>query len=255
MLGKVFKYEFMALARKLIFVLIVTAVVSFGLGCFLRTALESGTEGFELDCNSASGFEALYILIVSILFLFITASTIEKRFEKSLLGNEGYLTNSLPVKFGVQLWGRWLSGMSWILIMAAGVAISTLFFIIPLWKYVINTPTFFTVNFYTNQSWKIATLEISTYLFFFVSWIITFAFMIEAVSSISSNHKKLLSTVVTIIGILLFLFIKVNFIYDNSIFDDKSIFMLIISNIVNVIISGANLGITYYLLGKKLDLE
>lgn len=255
MLGKIYKYEFMALARKLIFILIVTLVVSFGLGCVLRDGLERGTESFELDCNSASGFETFFLISVSLVFFVITLSAIEKRFEKSLLGDEGYLNNSLPVTFGTHMWGRWLAGMSWMIIMAAGVALSTFMFVIPVWKYVIETPVIFNIDFNgTEMEGFLGILQVTIYIFFFVSLLISFSFMVKAVASISTKHKRLISTIVIIVSILLYIFIKGKFVYSINLPNDSAWIYCLISNLFTTIITGVNFGITYYLLGKKLDL-
>lgn len=113
MLGKVIKYENKSMSRILL---------PLYLGLILSSLLNKLTLTFGLNHSMGKISEILsFVLITSYVILIIGVSfatfiLIVMRFYKGCLGDEGYLTFTLPVKTGTHIWGRMLISAFWTLI-------------------------------------------------------------------------------------------------------------------------------------------
>ena len=122
MLGKLLKYEMKASARTLlplyIGTLLVAAVCSFTLTSWIHT----NTGIFENVATNArhseifSGFVFLLFFCLCVAIVVLTAMIVIQRFNKSLIGDEGYLMFTLPVTHVQLLSSKLLAGILWILL-------------------------------------------------------------------------------------------------------------------------------------------
>ncbi len=138
MLGKLIKHDFRALSRTLFPLQI--GVLAGGLLATLLTALV-----FHMTRNAsaapADGAVALQTMLVAIAVTisvliavaiaasaFITLLLICAHFYKNFLGDEGYLTFTLPVSTGKLLWSKLITGMVWMAINLAVICVTILIF-------------------------------------------------------------------------------------------------------------------------------
>ena len=123
MLRKLFKHDFYALSRLLIptnlAVLVATIFASLGFAYTIRNSFGGATEGVFFDM-----LQIIVTLLMGLMFVaifaayFFIAFVIFHRFYSHFIGNEGYLTFTLPVKTSQLLWSKILSAMLWLIISA-----------------------------------------------------------------------------------------------------------------------------------------
>lgn len=109
MLGKLLKYEFKSTAR--IFIPFYIALLGVAVMLKLFMTLE---EKLKVMIVPEVLFVAAYaILIIAVLALaYVITCT---RFYKNLLGDEGYLMNTLPVKPYLHIWTKLITGLVWLI--------------------------------------------------------------------------------------------------------------------------------------------
>lgn len=113
MLRKLFKYEIKAMGRILIPLYGVWIAISAITG-FIIANINEGTDKVisngALAISTVSG--GLY-MIFSVVCVVCTVILVIQRFYKNLLGNEGYLTNTLPVSIGKHLFVKSINSTFW----------------------------------------------------------------------------------------------------------------------------------------------
>lgn len=136
MLKKLMKHDFRALSRTLVPLQI--GVLGGGLVATLLTALTirlgentSGSGGSALLRQLLMGISASASVLIGIGIMasaLITLLLICYHFYRSFLGDEGYLTFTLPVSTSKLIWSKLLTGMLWTLINAVVVMVTLLIF-------------------------------------------------------------------------------------------------------------------------------
>lgn len=135
MLGKLIKYDFRALSRTLFPLQI--GVLSGGLLATLLVALTlriGGSAGQNVSSllrgliMGVSATASVLIAIAIAASAFVTFLLVCLHFYNNFLGDEGYLTFTLPVTTGRLLWAKVIAGMLWLLINAAVILITILIF-------------------------------------------------------------------------------------------------------------------------------
>ncbi|WP_027621401.1 hypothetical protein [Acetivibrio clariflavus] len=122
MLNKLFKYEIKATARIFIPLYITLIIFSIINKIFNILSVEYG-----INFNKLTGFIRLFIyfgLIVGILVITLVVQI--QRFYKSLLGDEGYLMFTLPVKPWQHILSKLFTSMIWIVISGLTTVLSFL---------------------------------------------------------------------------------------------------------------------------------
>ena len=112
MLGKLLKYEVKSTAR--IFLPLYASLLIFAVinNIFIRINGENN----KLVISIISGISiAAYVFIIIAIFVF-TLFVMIQRFYKNLLGDEGYLMFTLPVKTGENIITKLLASMMWVII-------------------------------------------------------------------------------------------------------------------------------------------
>ncbi|MGL5314628.1 MAG: ABC transporter permease [Peptostreptococcaceae bacterium] len=124
MLGKLLKYEFKATARIFLPLYITLLVVALINGFFINS------EMFQIQGLLMMVFGALLIAL-----FVITVIVLVQRFSKNLLGDEGYLMFTLPVKSTSILFSKYLIALLWT-VLSVMVSIIAFFLItlVPIWS-------------------------------------------------------------------------------------------------------------------------
>ncbi|MCE5187852.1 MAG: hypothetical protein LLF75_01505 [Eubacteriales bacterium] len=137
MLGKLMKHDFRALSRTLFPLQIgilgggLVATILSALSIRLSEASWAGANGSNLLKGlilAVSVTSAVLIGIAIMASLFVTLVLICYHFYRSFLGDEGYLTFTLPVSTSNLLWSKLLTGMFWVLINSVVVCIALLIY-------------------------------------------------------------------------------------------------------------------------------
>lgn len=113
MLGKLLKYDFMAIGRLLLPLY----------GALMVLALLIGISAHGRSDLSMSLWVLLYIGVI-MAGMFLTAYLLIERFYHNLLGNEGYLMFALPVTTADHVIEKMLSALIWVFIGVAAVLLS-----------------------------------------------------------------------------------------------------------------------------------
>ena len=126
--GKVFKYEMICGARIIFPMYAILLVLSLIVGLFVMN------KDLDIEPTGVVGTVKIILMvltsIMSFVLFIITISQIEKRYKKSILGDEAYLNMTLPVTVGEHLWGRYLANLVWALAYAVTGLISVFFIFI-----------------------------------------------------------------------------------------------------------------------------
>lgn len=136
MLGKMMKHDFRALSRTLFPLQI--GILGGGLVATLLTALtvrlgeHTGTAGGSAMLRALfMGVSVTASVLIGIAIMasaLVTLLLICYHFYRSFLGDEGYLTFTLPVKTGSLIWSKLFTGMFWVLINAVVIMVTLLIF-------------------------------------------------------------------------------------------------------------------------------
>lgn len=260
--GKVFKYEMISGARIILPMYAVLLVLSLIIGVFaINNNLElDQTEGFVsavkviifvLDC------------ILSVVTFVIVLCIIERRFKKSMLGDEAYLNLTLPVSVGEHLWGRYLADLVWAASYGVTMLLSVLLIFIRIWNE-ITMEGFFGDIAKILTDWQmehgyslpaVITMLILNALVFFML-ICVFSYMTECIIQIIGKHKTLFS--ILIFAVIFFLFTNLlqvfvtNFIDSHGFFKVSYLWSPLLYNLAWTVLFSI---VTRLILTFKLNLE
>lgn len=110
-IGKVFKYEMISAGRIILPLYAILLVMSLIIGLFI---MDNNLEVHSIGLfGTAKTIMVILTFILYVVLFVVTISIIEKRYKKSMLGDEAYLNMTLPVTVGEHLWGRYLADMIW----------------------------------------------------------------------------------------------------------------------------------------------
>ena len=117
MILKLFKYDFMNIGKKLIPFYIAALVIGVINRILLLTSTISSIENennFMAIFGSPLLYFAYFVVIIGIFCM--TVFVIINRYNSSIYGNEGYLTNTLPLKPYQIIWAKLINFLIWIFI-------------------------------------------------------------------------------------------------------------------------------------------
>ena len=277
MILKLFKYDFMNIGKKLIPFYIAALVIGVINRILLLTSTISSIENennFMAIFGSPLLYFAYFVVIIGIFCM--TVFVIISRYNSSIYGNEGYLTNTLPLKPYQIIWAKLINFLIWIFISYFIIFVS-LFILFPFDFFVrniIEQPDFYKdLNHMTKYilSSKYTPIFILQLVYNFFSHIqsILMLFLSIAIANLFKSYKVvagviaffLISTIFSLIGSSL-TFSLVKDVNLTEIYDEISPFfynLLKNSNILSIvysIISSAILFYTiHYLHTHNLDLE
>jgi len=115
MLGKLLKYDFRSIGRSMFPVYLITVALSVILSVMVR-----------MRVDSSNAFTAAMVLFVSLLVgsTIGTVVLLNQRFSKGLLGNEGYMYFALPVRTSEHIASKLLNAIIWGFLQVAVVGVS-----------------------------------------------------------------------------------------------------------------------------------
>lgn len=131
MLGKLIKHDFKALGRTLwptnIAVVAAGAVMAILLTITLRfNASENYTAGAQALMSVITGLPMVLIGLAIAASSLMTLLLVCFHYYRNFMGDEGYLTFTLPVKTSTLLWSKLLSGFFWMLINIAAIGLAVM---------------------------------------------------------------------------------------------------------------------------------
>ena len=117
MILKLFKYDFMNIGKKLIPFYIAALVIGI-INRFLLLTTDISRMERENNFLAMFGSPLLYFAYFVVVFgiFCMTVFVIITRYSSSIYGNEGYLTNTLPLKPSQIIWAKLINFLIWIFI-------------------------------------------------------------------------------------------------------------------------------------------
>ena len=277
MILKLFKYDFMNIGKKLIPFYIAALVIGVINRILLLTSTISSIENennFMAIFGSPLLYFAYFVVIIGIFCM--TVFVIISRYNSSIYGNEGYLTNTLPLKPYQIIWAKLINFLIWIFISYFIIFVS-LFILFPFDFFVrniIEQPDFYKdLNHMTKYilSSKYTPIFILQLVYNFFSHIqsILMLFLSIAIANLFKSYKVVAGVIAFFLISIIFSFIGSSLTYSlvkdvnlSEIYDEfNPIFYNLLKNanilsIVYSIISSAILFYTiHYLHTHNLDLE
>ena len=277
MILKLFKYDFMNIGKKLIPFYIAALVIGVINRILLLTSTISSIENennFMAIFGSPLLYFAYFVVIIGIFCM--TVFVIISRYNSSIYGNEGYLTNTLPLKPYQIIWAKLINFLIWIFISYFIIFVS-LFILFPFDFFVrniIEQPDFYQdLNHMTKYilSSKYTPIFILQLVYNFFSHIqrILMLFLSITIANLFKSYKVVAGVIAFFLISTIFSFIGSSLTFSlvkdanlTEIYDEISpIFYNLLKNanilsIVYSIISSAILFYTiHYLHTHNLDLE
>ncbi len=205
--GKIFKYEMISAGRIILPVYALLLVLSLFIGIFVMSS------DFDFDGNGALGiFKTAIVILTTILFvvmIVIIFSIIERRYKKSILGDEGYLNLTLPVTVGEHLWGRYLADIVWALSYAVIMLLAVALIFIRGWNQIpqafskfLQSSAEFKLQYGYGYGYIFCCSFINCLIFFML--ICIFIYMTETVIQLIGKHRTLMSILIFVVVFLLF---------------------------------------------------
>lgn len=278
MLGKLLKYEFKSTSRVLWFLYAGLIIVSLLFGIVMRFQLDfdakpAGSLDFELLPSGSGIIMTILITALTLIWfllvyaIFITTTVvIVMRFYKNMLGGEGYLMHTLPVKTSSLIMSKLITSFCWMVIAGAVVVISTLILGLSSgiigqiqktvgWSAVVEGLKYGFGMIGVNGWSLLLLIIIST-----ISTIIMY-YACMAIGNLANNHKFLFS-VLAYVGIQIVLSIIVtvsSIVGSSSISDASEVGILMTYNtwsllLIQLVMGVGGFFLTNYLLSKKLNL-
>ena len=198
-IGKIFKYEMISGARIILPMYAILLILSLIIGIFIMdNNLDFDSEG------PFAGVKVVLFVLTCILFvvmIVIVLSIIERRFKKSMLGDEAYLNCTLPVTIGEHLWGRYLADLVWALAYAVAMILSVALMLIRGWsqlgEHMDDIREFF-IKFRESTGVGFAqmfTMSVVNALVFFML-ICVFCYMTNTIIEMIGKHKTLVTILI-----------------------------------------------------------
>ena len=277
MILKLFKYDFMNIGKKLIPFYIAALVIGVINRILLLTSTISSMgneDNFMTIFGSPLLYFAYFIVIIGIFCM--TIFVIISRYNSSIYGNEGYLTNTLPLNPSQIIWAKLINFLIWIFISYFIIFVS-LFILFPFdffIRNIIKEPEFYqnlnhvTKSILSSKFTPIFALQL-VYNFFSHIQSILMLFLSIAIANLFKSYKVVAGVIAFFLISIIFSFIGSSLTYSlvkdvnlSEIYDEfNPIFYNLLKNanilsIVYSIISSAILFYTiHYLHTHNLNLE
>lgn len=272
MLGKLLKHEFIATKRIYLPIYFVTIVLALIVNGFF--ALQSR---FFDDDSSFSVISTLFIVFFTAMFVLVLLCCLMSgpvislyRFYKNVFTDEGYLTNTLPVKPISILVSKLITGIVWYI---AGIIIFVLSIFLMdfdlLKEIVENIDVSVVIDFLSDNLLLITALAV----FSLISLIMTLsmAYMSVAIGNFARNHKVALSLLIYFASITIFEIVaSVSLVITNenwdsnlTVFANHSTFtishtysaIIFIYAGVLLVVSALELFFTHFIMSRRLNLS
>ena len=278
MLGKLIKYEFKATYKFMVMLYCILFALSLVLSVSLKLNIVDIINGFTSEFNIGGLLMMVISIIFMIMFAVISASVLcgmffysIVRFKNNLLGNEGYLMHTLPVKESQNILAKLIVSVVWtiagvfaliisygtiILIISSSKAVADLFSQVPallrtaLTYYHDIIPEF--ILYVVEITLCCLTSLVSMYMHIYASMAVGYSF---------NSHRALISVgiyiavsvamnVIDVIAITPFQYL--------GIVDTSAVishFPLIFSSVINLVSAVVLYIVTDYFMSKRLNLQ
>lgn len=266
MLGKLLKYEFKATYPFMLLVYSVLLTLSLLLSVAIRFNADDFVETLSEKYHLGSLLISTAIALLVLMFVVMTVVVLSgmffysiKRFKDNLLGNEGYLMHTLPVKTRNHIFAKGITAVTWTIVSSIVVFLSYVILIS-----IIGDAQFFKSLFEIFSMIDIKellTFENTMYLIeFFVTWIVSTALTyLHIYASLAMGYSSNTHRAAKSVGVFILLSIAASnieaFITFPLIFTEDMHTMMWVGILVSVLEAVIFYMITEYFLKKRLNLQ
>ena len=220
MILKLFKYDFMNIGKKLIPFYIAALVI----GIINRFLLTTDISRMERENNFLAMFGSpllyfAYFVVVFGIFC-MTVFVIITRYSSSIYGNEGYLTNTLPLKPSQIIWAKLINFLIWIFISYFVIFVS-MFILFPFEFFIRNIIK--DTEFYQDLNTMVKEFFSSKYIFMSILQLIynllahvqsiLIIFLSIAIANLFKSYKVVVGVIAFFIISIIFSFIGASVTY------------------------------------------
>ena len=221
MILKLFKYDFMNIGKKLIPFYIAALVIGI-INRFLLLTTDISRMERENNFLAMFGSPLLYFAYFVVVFgiFCMTVFVIITRYSSSIYGNEGYLTNTLPLKPSQIIWAKLINFLIWIFISYFVISVS-LFILFPFEFFIrniIKDPEFYqdlntmVKEFFSSKYIFMSILQL-IYNFFAHVQSILIIFLSIAIANLFKSYKVVVGVIAFFIISIIFSFISASVTY------------------------------------------
>lgn len=221
MILKLFKYDFMNIGKKLIPFYIAALVIGI-INRFLLLTTDISRMERENNFLAMFGSPLLYFAYFAVVFgiFCMTVFVIITRYSSSIYGNEGYLTNTLPLKPSQIIWAKLINFLIWIFISYFVIFVS-LFILFPFEFFIrniIKDSEFYqdlntiVKEFFSSKYIFISILQL-IYNFFAHVQSILIIFLSIAIANLFKSYKVVVGVIAFFIISIIFSFISASVTY------------------------------------------
>ena len=221
MILKLFKYDFMNIGKKLIPFYIAALVIGI-INRFLLFTTDISRMERENNFLAMFGSPLLYFAYFVVVFgiFCMTVFVIITRYSSSIYGNEGYLTNTLPLKPSQIIWAKLINFLIWIFISYFVIFVS-MFILFPFEFFIRNiikdTEFYQDLNtmvkeFFSSKYIFISILQL-IYNFFAHVQSILIIFLSIAIANLFKSYKVVVGVIAFFIISIIFSFIGASVTY------------------------------------------
>ena len=280
MLGKLLKYEFMAEWKK--YVIIFGGMIFLALSLLILNKGFMSGENYIVQAASSLILTAFIMLCMFALFIVFVFSTI--RFYKNMFRDEGYLMNTLPCTVGQHLASKIISTYAWsaatviVIILSVSIAAGDFTWMSKLSEVFKEMSEELAVEASSNaELYAMAEMLRNMFIYMGISLVLMpvmyqiYLNFCIAVGSLFNTHKILMavvtfvgvnvvSQIISTIGVFILGYAKIMPLLEESIITEYSMVntffnnIYIFSGVLCVILYGAMLWATHFIMSKKLNL-
>ena len=221
MILKLFKYDFMNIGKKLIPFYIAALVIGI-INRFLLLTTDISRMERENNFLAMFGSPLLYFAYFVVVFgiFCMTVFVIITRYSSSIYGNEGYLTNTLPLKPSQIIWAKLINFLIWIFISYFIIFVS-LFILFPFDFFIRNIIK--DTEFYQDLNTMVKEFFSSKYIFMSILQLIynffahvqsiLIIFLSIAIANLFKSYKVVVGVIAFFIISIIFSFIGASVTY------------------------------------------
>lgn len=221
MILKLFKYDFMNIGKKLIPFYIAALVIGI-INRFLLLTTDISRMERENNFLAMFGSPLLYFAYFVVVFgiFCMTVFVIITRYSSSIYGNEGYLTNTLPLKPSQIIWAKLINFLIWIFISYFVIFVS-MFILFPFEFFIRNIIK--DTEFYQNLNTMVKEFFSSKYIFMSILQLIynllahvqsiLIIFLSIAIANLFKSYKVVVGVIAFFIISIIFSFIGASVTY------------------------------------------
>ena len=221
MILKLFKYDFMNIGKKLIPFYIAALVIGI-INRFLLLTTDISRMERENNFLAMFGSPLLYFAYFVVVFgiFCMTVFVIITRYSSSIYGNEGYLTNTLPLKPSQIIWAKLINFLIWIFISYFVIFVS-MFILFPFEFFIRNIIK--DTEFYQDLNTMVKEFFSSKYIFMSILQLIynffahvqsiLIIFLSIAIANLFKSYKVVVGVIAFFIISIIFSFIGASITY------------------------------------------